>query len=89
VTQNPIVVPTVYPPRLHLSSKLKRRLSSIHTALFCADNLIKLHDSVPVVRMWHDMRADPILRSLDDPEWLNSEYLHASAVPEFVSWLMV
>jgi hypothetical protein len=44
-------------------------------ALFCCDGLMKPHSSIRVVRRWHNMRIDPILRCLDDPEGLNNEYL--------------
>jgi hypothetical protein len=37
--------------------------------------------------MWCGMRADPILRCLDDPEGLNNGNLLVGVVPEFASWL--
>jgi hypothetical protein len=50
---------------------------------------MKPHGFIRVVKKWHSMHVDPVLRCLDDPEGLNSGYLRNDAILEFVSWLTV
>jgi hypothetical protein len=76
-----MVVPTVKAPRLRLRWKLRQRLSCICTTLFYADNLIKPHDFIWVVKMWCGMRGDPVVRCLDHPEELNNVYLPSGHSP--------
>jgi hypothetical protein len=50
------------------------------------------HNFVRVVRKWHIMRADPILRCLDDPEGLNNGYFpsrHGPQVSELANGLRI
>jgi hypothetical protein len=54
----------------------------------CADDLMKHHGPVRVVRMWHGMNVDPVLRCLDDPEGLNNGDLLVGVVHEF-EWLTI
>jgi hypothetical protein len=63
--------------------------SFICTTLFCADGLMKLHGSVWVVRVWHDICTDPILECFDILEGLSCGKLLVSMVPELSSWLTV
>jgi hypothetical protein len=42
---------------------------------------MKPHGSNRVVRKWHDMRTDPVLRCLDDLEGLNNGYLPSGHGP--------
>jgi hypothetical protein len=55
----------------------------------CADDLMKPHDSVRVVRKWCSVCTDPIRRCFNNPEGLNCGYLLVGVVLEFVSWLTV
>jgi hypothetical protein len=55
----------------------------------CADELMKPHGPVRVVRRWHGMRADLVFMCLDDLEGLNNCDLLVGVVPEFTSWLTV
>jgi hypothetical protein len=50
---------------------------------------MKPHGPVQVVRKWHSIHANSVLRCLDAPEGLNNRYLPSGAVPEFVRWLTV
>jgi hypothetical protein len=50
---------------------------------------MKPHVSVRVVRKWHSMCIDPILRCFDNPEGMNSRDLLVGIVPEFSSWLTI
>jgi hypothetical protein len=59
------------------------------TDWYNADDLIKPHDSVWVVRMWCEICTNPVLRCFDNLEGLNCGNLLFSVVPELVSWLMV
>jgi hypothetical protein len=58
-----------------MSWKLRHRLNSICTALFCANDLMKPHGSIRLVKKWRGMGIDPALRCLDDPDVLNNGYL--------------
>jgi hypothetical protein len=60
------------------------KLSSICIALFCADDLVKPHDSIWVVRMWCGMCTDPV-RVVR----MNYGDLLEGIVPEVSSWLTV
>jgi hypothetical protein len=51
----------------------------------CADDLMKPHGPVWLVRMWRGMRADPDLRCLDDPKGMNNGDLLVGTIPEFTS----
>jgi hypothetical protein len=55
----------------------------------CADELMKPHGSVRVVRKWCDVRTDPILGCFDNPEVLNYGDLLVGVVPKLESWLIV
>jgi hypothetical protein len=57
--------------------------------LFFADNLMKPHGLVWVVRLWHSVRTDPIQRCFDDPKGLSCGDLLVGVVPELSSCLMV
>jgi hypothetical protein len=57
--------------------------------MFCADDLLKPHGSIWVVRMWCDMHIDPVLRCFDNLEWLSYRDLLVSVVSELVSWLTI
>jgi hypothetical protein len=62
----------------------------ICTTLFYADDLMKPHDHIRVIRKWRDLRADPVLRCLDDSDRLNNRYLpsgHGSRVCEMTNGL--
>jgi hypothetical protein len=51
---------------------------------------MKPHDPIRVVRKWHDFRADPILRCLDNLKGLNNGYLpsgHGPRVHELANGL--
>jgi hypothetical protein len=51
---------------------------------------MKPHGSIRVVRMWHGICSDPVLRSFDYPEGLSYGNMLASGmVPELSSWLTV
>jgi hypothetical protein len=50
---------------------------------------MKLRGSVRVVRRWHSVSTDPLLRCFDDSEGLDNGTFLAGMVPEFASWLMV
>jgi hypothetical protein len=56
-------------------------LSSICTALFCTDDLMKPHGSIWVVRMWCGICTDPILRCFDNLEGLNYGAFLVGVVP--------
>jgi hypothetical protein len=43
---------------------------------------MKPHSSIQVVRKWRGMCAIPILRCLDDSEWLNNRYLPSKRSPQ-------
>jgi hypothetical protein len=57
--------------------------------LLCTDDVMKPHGSVQVVRMWCDIRTDPVLSSFDDPEGLSYGNLLVGVVLELSSWLTV
>jgi hypothetical protein len=59
------------------------------TDRYSADDLMKFHDTIRVVRMWCRIRTDPILRCFMDPEVLNYVDLLVGVVPELASWLTV
>jgi hypothetical protein len=46
---------------------------------------MKPPSSIRVVKMWCDVRTDPILRCFDNPEGLNCEDLLVGVVPELSS----
>jgi hypothetical protein len=51
---------------------------------------MKPHGSIRLAKKWHGMRADPVLRCLDDPEGLNNGHLpsgHGSRVCELANGL--
>jgi hypothetical protein len=50
--------------------------------LFYADDLMKPHSFVRVVRMWWDMRTDPVLKCFDNSEALSCRDLLVGVVPE-------
>jgi hypothetical protein len=51
----------------------------------CADELMKPHGYVQVVRKWCDVRTDPVLRCFDNSEALNYGDLLVGVVPNFES----
>jgi hypothetical protein len=57
--------------------------------LFYADDLIKPHGFVWVVRMWCGMHTDPVLRCFNNLEGLSYRDLLVGVVPELSSWLTV
>jgi hypothetical protein len=57
--------------------------------LFYADNLIKPHGSIWVVRMWCGICTDPILRCFENPEGLSYGDMLVVVVLELSSWIMV
>jgi hypothetical protein len=59
------------------------------TDWYNADDLIKPHDSVWVVRMWCEICTNLVLRCFNNLEGLNCGNLLFGVVPELVSWLMV
>jgi hypothetical protein len=61
------------------------RLSSICTAWFCADDLMKTHCPIWVVRMWCGIHTDSVLRCFDNSEGLSCEDLLVGVVPEILS----
>jgi hypothetical protein len=46
---------------------------------------MKSHGSIRVVRMWYDMRANPVLRCFINLEWPSSRDLLVGVVPELSS----
>jgi hypothetical protein len=48
---------------------------------------MKSHSSVWVVRMWHEICTDPVLRCFVDLEGLSCGDLLVDVVPELMSWL--
>jgi hypothetical protein len=46
---------------------------------------MKSRNSVWVVRMWHDICTDPILRCFDNPKGLSCGNLVVGVVPELLS----
>jgi hypothetical protein len=50
---------------------------------------MKSHGSVWVVRMWCEIRTDPVLMCFVNPEGLSCEDLLLDVVPKLTSWLMV
>jgi hypothetical protein len=56
-------------------------LSFICTTLFCANDLMKSHCSIWVVRRWHGLHADPVRKCFDDPEGMNNRYLPSGCSP--------
>jgi hypothetical protein len=81
-TRNPMEVPTMGPLMMRLSRKQRQRLSSICIALFCADDLIKPHGSIWVVRRWCDMCTDPIRGCFNNPEGLSNGHLPSERGPQ-------
>jgi hypothetical protein len=65
--------------------KLRRRLSYICTDSYNADDLMKFHGSVRVVRMWCDIRTKHVLKCFDNPEGLSYGNLLVGVVPELMS----
>jgi hypothetical protein len=57
--------------------------------LFYADDLMKPHDFIWVVRMWWGMCTDPVLRCSKNLEGLIYEDLLVGVVPKLSSWLTV
>jgi hypothetical protein len=57
--------------------------------VFCANDSMKPHGSVRVIKMWCGVRTDPVLRCFDNPEGLDYRDLLVGVVPEFVNWLTV
>jgi hypothetical protein len=66
-----------------------RRISSICTDWYNADDLMKPHSSIWVVRMGCGIRIDPVLRCFDNPEGLSYGNLLVGVVPKLSSWLTV
>jgi hypothetical protein len=64
-----------------------RRLSSICTVLFYANDLIKPHGSVRIVRMWCGMHTNPVLWCFDNPDGLSCEDFLVDVVPELANGL--
>jgi hypothetical protein len=64
-------------------------LNSICTGWYNADDLIKTHGLIRVVRIWCGIHTNPILRCFDNPEGLNCENLLVDVVPELSRWLTV
>jgi hypothetical protein len=56
---------------------------------FYADDLMKPHGFVRVVRMWCGIRTDTVLRCFDNPEGLNCGDMLVGMVPELSSSLTV
>jgi hypothetical protein len=50
---------------------------------------MKPRGSIRVVKMWHDICTDPLLRCFDNPEGLSCGNLVVSMVPVLSSWLTV
>jgi hypothetical protein len=46
---------------------------------------MKPHGSVRVVRLWCDMRTDPVLRCFNNPKGLSYRDLLVDVVPELLS----
>jgi hypothetical protein len=65
------------------ASKLKAHAEDkLHMHCFiCADDLMKPHGFVWVVRKWHSLRTDPVHGCFDDPEGLNNGYLPSGRGP--------
>jgi hypothetical protein len=57
------------------------RLSSMCTDWYNANDLMKLHVSIRVVRMWCEICTNLILRCFDKPEGLNYGNLLVGMVP--------
>jgi hypothetical protein len=53
--------------------------------LFCADDLMEPHISIQVVRMWCNIRIDPVLKCFDNPNGLSCGDLLVGVVPELSS----
>jgi hypothetical protein len=66
-----------------------RRLSYICTICFDTGDLMKPRGSIRVVKMWHGICTDPLLRCFDNPEGLSCGNLVVSMVPVLSSWLTV
>jgi hypothetical protein len=54
-----------------------------------ANNLMKLHGSFRVVRMWCGECTDPVLRCFINPEGMSYRNLLVDVVLDLVSWLTV
>jgi hypothetical protein len=57
--------------------------------IFYADDLVKPRGSVWVVRRWHNICTDTVLRCFDNLEGLRYGNLLVSMVPKLSSWLIV
>jgi hypothetical protein len=57
--------------------------------MYSANDLMKSHGSIWVVRMWCGIRNDPILRCFVNPEELSCRDLLVGVVSELMSWLTV
>jgi hypothetical protein len=66
-----------------------RRLNCICTVWFSADDLMKPHGSVRVVRMWCGICTNPVLRCFNSLEGLSCRNLLVRVVSELSSWLTV
>jgi hypothetical protein len=58
---------------------------TICTDRYSADDLMKSHCSVRVVRMWCRIRTNPVHRCFMDPEGLNYGNLLVIIIPELAS----
>jgi hypothetical protein len=68
---------------------VRQRVSSVCTAWFDADGLMKLRGSIWVVRMRCGICTDLVLWCFDNPEGLSYEKLLVGVIPELSSWLTV
>jgi hypothetical protein len=53
--------------------------------MYSADDLMKSHGSIRVVKMWCRIHTDPILRCFMDPEGLTYGDLLVGIVPELTT----
>jgi hypothetical protein len=68
---------------------VRQRVSSVSTAWFDADGLMKLCGSIWVVRIRCGICTDLVLWCFDNPEGLSYEKLLVGVIPELSSWLTV
>jgi hypothetical protein len=64
-------------------------LSSICTDRYSANNLIKSHGSIRVLKMWCGIPTDLVHRCFVNPDGLSCGALVVGMVLKFVSWLTV
>jgi hypothetical protein len=88
LTRNPTVVPTVFVTASEAKAQVEDKFH-IFCLVFDTDDLVKPRSSVQVVRRWHGICTDPVLRSVDNLEGLSCGIVLAVVVPELSSWLTV